>query len=119
MAKFIYNNAKNASTGHMSFNLNCEYHPQVFYEEIVNSRSKWKLEDELLKKLWELITICRKNLHHAQELQKQAQNKSTKPKSYALSDKVWLNNKYLKTKRNQKLEAKFFELFWVLYLVVK
>ena len=41
----------------------------------------------------------------------------TKPKSYSLSEKVWLNSKYIKTKRNQKLEAKFFRSFRVLYLV--
>ena len=26
MAEFAYNNAKNASTGHILFKLNCEYH---------------------------------------------------------------------------------------------
>ena len=35
--------------------------------------------------------------------------------SYVLGDKVWLNSKYIKTKQNQKLEAKFFGLFWVLH----
>ena len=42
------------------------------------------------------MTICRKNLDHAQELQKQVYNKDVKPKSYTLSDKVWLNSKYIK-----------------------
>ena len=42
-----------------------------------------------------------------------------KPNSYASGDKVWLNNKYIKTKQNRKLEAKFFEPFQVLYLVGK
>ena len=65
------------------------------------------------------MTICRENLHHAQKLQKQAYDKSTKPKSYALGDKVWLNSKHLKTKRNRKLEAKFFGPFRVLHLVGK
>ena len=65
------------------------------------------------------MTVCQKNPYHAQELQKQAHDKSIKPKSYALSDQVWLNNKYIKTKWNQKLKAKFFEPFWVLHLVGK
>ena len=54
------------------------------------------------------MTVCRKNLHYAQELQKRAHKKGVKPKSYILDDQVWLNSKYIKTKQNQKLEAKFF-----------
>ena len=33
--------------------------------------------------------------------------------------KVWLNSKYIRTKQNRKLEAKFFGPFWVLHLVGK
>ena len=61
------------------------------------------------------MTVCWKNLYHAQELQKQAYNKGVKPKSYAFSDKVWLNSKYIKSKQNRKLETKFFEPFQVLH----
>ena len=57
------------------------------------------------------MTVYRKNLYYALELQKQVHNKSVKPRSYALDDKVWLNSKYLKTKQNQKMEAKFFQQF--------
>ena len=42
-----------------------------------------------------------------------------KPRSYAPGEKVWLNSKYIKTKQNQKLEAKFFGLFQILYPVRK
>ena len=59
------------------------------------------------------------NLHHAQKLQKQAQNKSFKPQNYASGNKVWLSSKHLKTKRNCKLEVKFFSLFQVLHQVGK
>ena len=65
------------------------------------------------------MTVCQKNLHHGQELQKRAHNKDVKPKSYASGNKVWLNNKYIKTKRNRKLEAKFFGPFQVLHPVGK
>ena len=41
------------------------------------------------------------------------------PRSYTPGEKVWLNSKYIKTKRNQKLEAKFFGPFRVLHLVRK
>ncbi len=39
MAKFAYNNVKNASTDHMPFKLNCGFHPQAFYKEDVDFRS--------------------------------------------------------------------------------
>ncbi len=36
MAKFAYNNLKNASTGHTPFELNCGFYLQVSYEEDVD-----------------------------------------------------------------------------------
>ena len=65
------------------------------------------------------MIVCRENLYHAQELQKRAHDKGVKPRSYALGKKVWLNSKYIKTKYNRKLEAKFFGPFRVLHLVGK
>ena len=70
MAEFAYNNAKNASTGHTPFELNCGYHPRISYEEEVDPHSKLKLADKLSAKLRELMIVCQENLHHAQELQK-------------------------------------------------
>ena len=119
MAEFAYNNAKNASTGHTPFELNCGFHPRMSYEEDVDPRSQSKSADELSAELRELMIVCRENLHHAQELQKRAHDKGVKPRSYAPGEKVWLNSKYIKTKRNRKLEAKFFGPFRVLYLVGK
>lgn len=37
-----------------------------------------------------------------------------KPRKYVSSKKVWLNHKYIKTKQNSKLKAKFFGFFQVL-----
>ena len=119
MAEFAYNNAKNASTSHTPFELNCGYHPCVSFEKDTDFCSRSKTADELLAELRELMTVCRENLHHAQELQKRAHDKGVKPKSYAPGDKVWLNSKYIKTKQNRKLEAKFFGPFRVLHLVGK
>ena len=119
MAKFAYNNAKNASTGHTLFELNSGYHPWILYKEEVDSRFKSKSADKLSAELEELMIVYQKNLHHTQELQKQAHNKGVKPRSYAPDDKIWLNSKYIKTKRNWKLEAKFFGLFRVLHPVGK
>ena len=119
MAEFAYNNTKNTSTSHILFNLNCDYHSQMSYKEDVNLRSQSKSVDKLSAKLRKLIIVYQKNLHHAQELQKRAHDKEVKPWSYAPSKKVWLNSKYIKTKRNRKLEAKFFGLFRVLHSVKK
>ena len=98
IAEFAYNNAKNASTSYTPFELNCGYHPHISYKEDFNSRSKSKSADDLASNLRELIAVYRKNLQHAQDLQKQAHNKGIKPRSYVPSDKVWLNSKYIKTK---------------------
>ena len=118
-AEFAYNNTKNASIGHTPFELNCGYHPQMSYEEDVNSRSQSKSADKLSVELRELMIVCRENLYHAQELQKRAHNKGVKPRSYAPGEKVWLNSKYIKTKCNRKLEAKFFGPFRMLHPIKK
>lgn len=66
------------------------------------------------------MIVCRKNLQYVQKLQKQYYNKHAKPRSYVPGEKVWLNNKYIKTKnRNCKLDAKFFGPFIVLHPVKK
>ena len=65
------------------------------------------------------MIVCRKNLYHVQKLQKQAHNKGVKPRSYVSGKQVWLNSKYIKTKCNRKLEAKFFGPFQVLHSVGK
>ncbi len=70
MAKFAYNNTKNASTGHTLFELNYDYHPQASYEEDVDLHFWSKSADELVTELKELMAICKENLQHAQELQK-------------------------------------------------
>ena len=119
IAEFVYNNAKNASTGHMPFELNCGYHSCVFFKEDTDFCFQLKTAKELSSKLRELMTVCWENLHYAQELQKQTHDKSVKPRSYASGDKVWLNSKYIKIKWNRKLEAKFFRTFWVLHPVGK
>ena len=65
------------------------------------------------------MDICQQNLLHAQKLQKRVHNKSVKPQSYTPGEKIWLNSKYIETKQNQKLEAKFFGPFQILHPVKK
>ena len=119
MVEFAYNNAKNASTGHTLFEFNCVYHLRISYRKDVNCCFKSKSTDTLSVELWELIIVCPKNLYHTEKLQKQAHDKGVKAWSYAYNIKFWLNNKYIKTKRNHKLETKFFGPFRVFYPVGK
>ena len=51
MAEFAYNNAKNASTGHTPFEINCGYHSCISFKEDTNSCSRSKTADELLAEL--------------------------------------------------------------------
>ena len=51
MAEFTYNNAKNASTSYMSFELNCGYHLRVFYKENLDLCLKSKTAEELFSEL--------------------------------------------------------------------
>ena len=93
MAKFAYNNAKNAKIDHLLFKLNCGYQPCVFYKKRTDLCLQPKTTNKLLAKLQKLITVCQKNLYHMQTLQKQAYDKGVKPKSYTSKIKIWLNNK--------------------------
>ena len=119
IVEFTYHNAKNISTNHTPFELYYGYHFCVFFKKDNNPRCQLKIADELSTELQELMIVYWENLFHAQELQKQAHDKGMKPKSYITGDKVWLNNKYIKTKQNRKLEAKFFGPFRILHLVGK
>ena len=62
MAEFAYNNIKNASTSHISFELNCSYHLKVFFEEDVDLRSKSRSTNKLAKELKKLIKDWCQNL---------------------------------------------------------
>ena len=58
MAKFAYNNAKNASTGYTPFKLYYGYYLHVFYEEDLDFCSKSRTAEELFSKLRKLMTMC-------------------------------------------------------------
>ena len=61
--------------------LNCGYHPCISFEEDTDPRSQSKSANELLAKIEDLMSVCQENLYHAQEFQKQANNKGVKPRS--------------------------------------
>ena len=64
MAEFAYNNARNVSTGFTLFELNCEYHPWVFYKENLDPCSQSKTVEKLSSKLQNLIGTCQQNLYY-------------------------------------------------------
>ena len=97
MAKFAYNNAKNANTGYTPFKLNYSFYPRVFFKDDIDPCSKSRFANKLAKELKKLMDICQQNLLHAQELQKRAHDKSVKHQSYAPGEKIWLKSKYIKT----------------------
>ncbi len=119
IAEFTYNNTKNANTGYTLFKLNYGFYPQVLFKKDNNSCFRSRLVNKLSDKLRELIEICYQNLFYVQELQKKVHNKEVKSHSYTLSKKVWLNSKYIKTKRINKLGNKFFGSFQVFYTIRK
>ena len=64
MAKFTYNNAKNANTGHTLFELNYKFYLQVLFERDVDPYSKFCLANKLANELKKLIKICFQNLFY-------------------------------------------------------
>ena len=65
MAEFAYNNAKNASIGHILFELNCGYHFKVSFKEDVDLYLKSRSANKLAEELRKLIEVYCQNLVHA------------------------------------------------------
>ena len=58
MANSSYNmNAKNPSTSYTPLELNCDYHPCVFFKKNTNPSFKSKLSNELSAELQDLIIV--------------------------------------------------------------
>ena len=51
MVKFAYNNAQNASTGHISFKLYYEYYPEILFKNKINSHSRSCFANQLAKEM--------------------------------------------------------------------
>ena len=58
MAKFVYNNAKNASTSHTPFKFNCSFHLRIFFKDDVDPCYRSCFANKLVKELRKLIDIC-------------------------------------------------------------
>ena len=68
MAKFAYNNVKNAITSHIPFKLNYDFYPQVSFKDNLNLCSRSCYANELAKELRKQMDIYQQNLLHAQKL---------------------------------------------------
>lgn len=88
-----------------------------YFTKRYQARFGLKPPNEMLCKIYELITVCQKNPNYTQKLQKRSYDKNAKPKSYIPGNKVWLNNKYIETKQDCKLKAKIVSLFQVLHTI--
>ena len=65
MAKFAYNNIKNASTSHTFLELNHDYHLCIAFEKEIDLCFQLIIVDKLSIELRELMITCRKNFYHA------------------------------------------------------
>ena len=61
MTEFAYNNAKNASSSHIDFKLNCGFHLSISCKENVDLHSLSKLVNNLANELRELIHVYQEN----------------------------------------------------------
>lgn len=86
IAKFTYNNTKNANISYTYFKLNFSYYLPIFFKENFNFRFQSKLANKLLIKLKKLRIIFQKNFYYIQKLQIYIYNKNAKPKSYVLDN---------------------------------
>lgn len=105
MAEFAYNNMKNISMDHISFKLNCGFHPKVFLGGKCQSLLPIKIDRQAGK--WAQRAddyLQTKPLIYTRAL-RQYYNNHAKPWNYASGKKVWLNNKYIKSKQNCKLKT--------------
>ena len=119
MVEFAYNNFWQASTMMSPFEILLDYHPQISYEDNRDPRSKPRVADKNVAALYDLMKELKVNLTESQELQTFYHNKHVKKRIYRLGKSVWLSGKYIKTKRNPKLEHKYLDPFEIVEAVGK
>ncbi len=112
-AEFAYNNAKNSTTGMSPFEANLGYSPRMSWDEDIDPRSRSKAAVENAKHLFTLMGVCKDAILTAQQSQAEYADKHRKSRDYKVGDSVWLNTKYIRTKRNRKLEFKNFGPFLI------
>ena len=79
------------------------YHPQMFYEDNHDPRSKSQFVDENAVALRDLMKELKMNLTESQELQTLYHNKHIKERIYRLGKSVWLSGKHIKLNKISNL----------------
>lgn len=85
MAKFVYNNCKNANNSYISFEFNYSYHLYISFKNKVYLHFRSYLANKLVNKLKNLMIIWQQNKFYIKKLQNKAYNKRVKLWSYVLS----------------------------------
>lgn len=111
MAEFAYNNVYNASIRMSPFMANLGYDPRMSWEEAPDPKSCAKAALDNVQELCQLTSVLRESLQRAQNDQAKFKDKRTKPRTYKVGEKVYLNGKNIRTKRNNKLEWNMFGPF--------
>lgn len=107
------------NTSNILFELNCSYHPCISFKDNNNLYSNFSLASKLANKPKDLILIYEQDELYSQELLIWANNNSINSCNYKLFEKIWLNNKFIKTKPNSNLKANYFKSYLIFYLVNK
>ena len=113
IAEFAYNNAKNSVTDISPFETNLGYSPRISWDENIDSKSRSQTAVDNAKHLFTLMNVYKDAILTAQQSQTEYVNKHRKSRDYKVDDLIWLNTKYLKTKRNRKLKFKNFDPFLI------
>lgn len=119
VAEFAYNNARNSTTGISPFEANLGYSPRMSWDEDVDPKSRSRAAVDNAKHLATLMGVCKEAILAAQETQATYANRHRKSREYSVGDYVWLNTKYIRTKRNRKLEFKNFGPFLITHVIGK
>lgn len=111
MTYFDYDNTNKTSNDHSLFSLNCDIYLQMSFKKTGNLWSKLKAINKLATKLKKLTGACIEIFQHFKKILKQYYVLYAKVKNYISSNKLWLNNKYIKTIKHSSLKLNLLNHF--------
>lgn len=111
ITEIFFNNAKNASISSSFFKQIYGFYSRVFHKKNVNTYFESNFWDKIATKTKKLNTICQLYFYYTKIYKNCYSEKSKNPRNYALSNEVWLNNKYIQIKHNFKIKTPFLDVF--------
>jgi len=119
LAEFVYNNAKNSSTGMSPFYANYGYHPRATLKVRLTTATDNPAAEALTERLQQVHTELRSQLGEAQRAYKRQFDRKTDPAlPFRPGDLVWLKRKNIGTARpSRKLDSKRLGPFTILETV--